>query len=602
MKYIYVPLTSARSHPEQNSKSTTLDELKRYAKLDAGTAGSYYISFTVLPKIGINPKNVYGTPIGVYAYPLALVRNKNGSYKIPFAKDRPYIQVLKLTTNRVLDSANFTQADYDACVSKLKKLADKNKAAVTKNIEKISPAFKIVNFDWQVTGEDDVSSSNGSCWCSVETLSEEMANRLSVVTGQHGDTAKLLFFVWACSRVLAACLATTAKSQATTVKWNAILRKVLGYDVILDRGLGFIHPNEPIQAVFLCSSAYEHVDTISNKTLDARQKTYGKLARQIFSSDKQVKGNVVLSKMPSITRLPDGLTIDGNLDLRKSKLVALPKGLTVTGRINFDRTYYTEIPENWTIKGGCSLFRSQITKIGDNFYVGEDLNLMLTKIKSLPRGMVVKGDLYLDNSAVESLPNDLVVGGDLSLSSSRVANIPDGVSIGGGLLAQYSRLKTLPVSSEMLHINGDLDLTGSDIVSLPNGLTVHGTLTIQQCYGLLSLPENLTVGKLKLQDSALTELPKNLTVHDDLRLDRPYIKVGKLSDNLHVDGDLNLATTAIATLPQGLVVGGSLDIRGTDIDTIPDDAQVGGDIVVFPSAVSTLKIPDRLRSKVTGKK
>ena len=53
----------------------------------------------------------------------------------------------------------------------------------------------------------------------------------------------------------------TYKNRGNANKWNYLLRKVLGYDAVLDRGEGIIHNNEPAQIVVLNPTSIEVLET-----------------------------------------------------------------------------------------------------------------------------------------------------------------------------------------------------------------------------------------------------------------------------------------------------------------------------------------------------
>ena len=72
-----------------------------------------------------------------------------------------------------------------------------------------------------------------------------------------------------------------------------------------------------------------------------------------------------------------------------------------------------------------------------------------------------------------------------------------------------------------------------------------GSLDLENCTGITSLPEGLTVGGyLDLRGTGITSLPEGLTVGGSLDLEN---------------------CTGITSLPEGLTVGGDLDLRGTGI-------------------------------------
>lgn len=73
-----------------------------------------WFTMTTHNKAGINPQSPFDTPFGIYCYPLneeyfsKLVNNK-----LPFAGERPYVQVLEVTGN-ILILPNIQQKDIDA--------------------------------------------------------------------------------------------------------------------------------------------------------------------------------------------------------------------------------------------------------------------------------------------------------------------------------------------------------------------------------------------------------------------------------------------------------------------------------------------------------
>lgn len=88
MKYATVRLKNifnyevdgARRNPELNKKISIIDQLSPY-KDDP----SYFISFTDINKIGLNPSTTYDTPLGIYTYPLKEIWNDFVNNEIPFA-------------------------------------------------------------------------------------------------------------------------------------------------------------------------------------------------------------------------------------------------------------------------------------------------------------------------------------------------------------------------------------------------------------------------------------------------------------------------------------------------------------------------------------
>lgn len=151
-----------------------------------------FVHFTNLEKIGVNPQSDYKTPIGIYAYPIDYVLEKNYIRHLPFAGDRKFLYVLK-AQNPPLDLQKIDDLQFKKFFKELKKLYPQK--------VKILIANRWENYAL-------VDTPGGLLW-------------------------SLLYQV-------------SAGNPAT---WNKIMRQ-LGINGVLDNGDGIIHVNEPTQAMF----------------------------------------------------------------------------------------------------------------------------------------------------------------------------------------------------------------------------------------------------------------------------------------------------------------------------------------------------------------
>lgn len=167
-----------------------------------------YVSFTEINKVGINPKTGYGTPMGIYSYPLKKTFSKYfESQKIPWASDKEYLQVFRSKNpDKVAKGSTYTKAKLDADIDALDTLFH----------TKIDRSFNFIDEDFRQT--------------SIQIF-------------------------WSVTKKLV---------RNNTVKWGRLLARFY-QGIVDDLGDGFIHPNEPIQAVFFNSSFIEVVDTIRNQ-------------------------------------------------------------------------------------------------------------------------------------------------------------------------------------------------------------------------------------------------------------------------------------------------------------------------------------------------
>jgi hypothetical protein len=83
-----IELVEARRNPEMNGRISPLARLKELRDVHGS---NLFVSFTSINKLGINPGSVFDTPLGIYAYPIDYVIEKN--LRVPYAGDHPNLQV-----------------------------------------------------------------------------------------------------------------------------------------------------------------------------------------------------------------------------------------------------------------------------------------------------------------------------------------------------------------------------------------------------------------------------------------------------------------------------------------------------------------------------
>jgi hypothetical protein len=84
-----------RAEKEGVKLPSTAEQLEKYVAKDF-TKPEYYMQFSNVNKLGINPKSGYRTPLGIYSYPVTKqIYNLFINGRLPFAQDRKYIIVFK---------------------------------------------------------------------------------------------------------------------------------------------------------------------------------------------------------------------------------------------------------------------------------------------------------------------------------------------------------------------------------------------------------------------------------------------------------------------------------------------------------------------------
>ena len=165
------------------------------------------------------------------------------------------------------------------------------------------------------------------------------------------------------------------------------------------------------------TTTVQHISPVTGKTMeqnlekviaDFESETGYKL--QIKGGWPYYRGNLDLHGT-SITSLPDGLVVDGNLDLE-------------------DCTGITSLPNDLAVGGLLDLSGTGITSLPNDLVVGGNLDLYNTSITFLPNDLTVGGNLYLRGTSITSLPNDLAVGGYLDLHGTGITSLPKGLTEG----------------------------------------------------------------------------------------------------------------------------------------------------------------------------
>lgn len=195
-----------------------LNKLKPYAN-----DSSYYVTFTALKKVGINPKNNFSTPIGVYAYNLKDLWDHWSRGNDFFGKDRPYCFLIREASVRKLELNSYRFSNKDLLF-----------------LEEIYGRVASGSFEDFLSNCRRKTSSNSNLYKS---------NR---------DGAVLWQLTQDLSRLLA-----PGDSKSFTVRWNKLFRD-MGYDFIYDNG-SIIHLLQNSQAVFFSPRSYEVMGMYMNR-------------------------------------------------------------------------------------------------------------------------------------------------------------------------------------------------------------------------------------------------------------------------------------------------------------------------------------------------
>ena len=211
----------------------TIEQLKRYIRSD--TDAKYFMHFSNVHKLGINPKNEYSTPTGIYAYPI--VSEIVGLLRVaslPFASTRKYIHVFEVKKSaHILESGSgreLTEEEVQVFVEKLGMLP---KEYVN---QKGTDYLKLF-----LSGDP--------------SKRKKVFDLLQSLVKSNSPIRRF----WTLLQIL------SAMPRTNTTLWMRLF-KFLGIDGVVDYNTGVIHGSEPTQAVFFSKGVINHVDTIINKS------------------------------------------------------------------------------------------------------------------------------------------------------------------------------------------------------------------------------------------------------------------------------------------------------------------------------------------------
>lgn len=246
-------LFEARRNPELNfdgrlndRRSSAFGYLSQFKPI-SGDDPTYFVTFTEIPKVGINPQSKYQTPIGIYTYPIVpQIIMGHSKKELPFAGEEKYISVVQAAVHGdkvcMFDDHDTYGPNYERDHGKLLSFLEGGydgddckgflQAAGEAAYEPQDPASRIWNESRWVAGAEAMMRT-GTVTYGLNEIQQRM------IDGR--DVAGL------------------------PVNWNYVLRKVLGYELVIDMDQGIIHANEPLQALFLSKDALQLIDQRQNQ-------------------------------------------------------------------------------------------------------------------------------------------------------------------------------------------------------------------------------------------------------------------------------------------------------------------------------------------------
>lgn len=229
-------IIEARSNPHLNPRGLHgKTEAVNFLKSIPEDQLKYYgVRMTETPKFGLNTLYDHHNPIGIYFYPATYFISVD---ELPYFGDLPYIQILKINSNRILDSDTYTEESFLSDMSKLK-------SVVTKLAEQYKVRIK----------NSDVNRT-------VDEIVQDLENEYF-----ETDMGKMWYVLKRSAEFLSTDTPETRKAVTprTIVLWNKLFRS-LGYDVVIDSGSGVMDDDAPTQGVVLNTATVSLVKRFTNE-------------------------------------------------------------------------------------------------------------------------------------------------------------------------------------------------------------------------------------------------------------------------------------------------------------------------------------------------
>lgn len=233
-----VDLLEARRNPERSSRMRPLAILKQIYQ-DYNNANNLFVTFTNVPKFGINPTSSYKTPIGLYAYPLDYAIKVE--LEVPYASNANYIQLFEV--KNLSEMWNFDDRDDTLAI-----IDSFKRNGITANIPNNLSTPALSKQAWRSIYNHISTTLYGTFYNDEIEEEPEQQGKASII----GTEAR---------KVL----------------------KSLGIFGVIDNGHGIIHENEPVQAVFFDIRDLKLLQLIDNR--NKQRWKHGEIIRKINTND-----------------------------------------------------------------------------------------------------------------------------------------------------------------------------------------------------------------------------------------------------------------------------------------------------------------------------
>ena len=222
-------LEKTRAKKEGVALPSTIQTLEQYVDKN------YYIQFSSINKLGINPLSSFNTPLGIYSYPLtSLIFDQLKNGQIAFASERKYIILFQpdANLNLLYTSKDISDEDFEIYVNRL--YLEKSTKYLKINPNTQSDQF-LKKIDEPSTIQKYNNSNVGRLWAITYSLSKKQNIKFK-----------------------------EANKNTNMRSWCFLLKSLHIDGIVDDDDLGIIHPSEPTQAVFFSKTGLNIIKSLDN--------------------------------------------------------------------------------------------------------------------------------------------------------------------------------------------------------------------------------------------------------------------------------------------------------------------------------------------------
>lgn len=126
---------------------------------------------------------------------------------------------------------------------------------------------------------------------------------------------------------------------------------------------------------------------------------------------------------PLLESLPAIKSVYGNLNIARTPIRHLPENIIIGNDLEAYCSDIETLPENSRIGGNiCLSGCKNLKSLPDGLVVNGDLDLNESSLTELPDKLIVGGNLDIRSTSIQKLPDDLVVGGKIKMDANQ-ANV-----------------------------------------------------------------------------------------------------------------------------------------------------------------------------------